>query len=68
MDTICHEHLNEINSLNQASIKCLTCHRKFPIGEQIFEANNTLRKLLDDKIFLSDEEKQLKRSLQSLLN
>jgi hypothetical protein len=68
MDTICHEHLNQINSLNQTSIKCLTCHRYFLIGEQIFEANNTLRKLLDDEVFLSDDEKQLKRSLQSLLN
>ena len=66
MDTICGEHLTEMKSLNQNSVKCFTCNQKFRLdANHHFETNNTLKKLLDDEVFLSDEEKSLRNTLQT---
>jgi hypothetical protein len=60
-ESICHAHLDELKA---ASIECSTCKRVFNLSEHEFKINKTLKSLLEKEIFLSDEEKNLKKSLK----
>ena len=63
-DTICKEHLNESNS---KSIQCLTCKEEFNLDNIEFKTNKIAKALLEKDAHLSNEEKILKKSLNSLL-
>jgi hypothetical protein len=67
MDTICGEHLTNVKD----TIKCSKCKQLFHLNTNYltkFETNNTLKKLLDDEVYLSDGEKTLKTSLFATFN
>jgi hypothetical protein len=60
-DNICAQHLNETN-LTQ--IKCSKCIQSFDVKSIKIQSNKCLKKLLDEKLYLSSEEKQLKRQIE----
>jgi len=67
MDTLCGEHLANAKD----TIKCSKCQQLFHLHTNDltkFETNNTLKKLLDDEVYLSDAEKALKATLCATFN
>jgi hypothetical protein len=66
-DIICEHHLKEASVLKAKSIKCSTCKVTFNLDTHTFVPNRQLNNLLVKKQFLSDEEKDLKKSLERSL-
>ena len=66
-DTICAEHLNDSNVLKEKCIKCNKCNQIFPLNECDFKSNEIVQNLLAKEIYLSDNEKKLKKSLETRL-
>ena len=64
-DNVCAQHLNETN-LTQ--IKCATCIKSFDVKSLKIQSNKCLKKLLDDQLYLSSEEKQLKRQIEESIH
>jgi hypothetical protein len=63
-DNICRQHLKEKDVVKQSKIKCVKCEENFPIKDHEFKSNKTLKQLLEDKSYLSDEESSLKQNLE----
>ena len=61
-DNICAEHLN----LTQ--IKCSKCIEVFDVKSLKIQSNKSLKKLLDDQLYLSSEEKKLKRQIKESIH
>jgi hypothetical protein len=58
---LCKEHLTE---KNENKIKCGECKQEFEVKDNEFKPNNLVKKLLDDHLYLSDEEFSLKKQIQ----
>jgi hypothetical protein len=63
-DNICRLHLKEKDSVKQNAIKCVKCKENFPIKGHDFKSNKTLKQLIEDKSYLSEEEMNLKKNLE----
>jgi hypothetical protein len=64
-DCICREHLTEQIAVQQNKIKCAKCQRVFEVkNANLFKSNKSLKKLVDDKSYLSEEETNLTRKLE----
>jgi len=60
---ICNGHVTEkLNSINE--IKCITCNKIHQIPLEGFIVNKMAKKLIEQEMFLSDDEKLLKKSIQ----
>ena len=66
-DMICENHLREANVLKKKCIECPTCKRTFNTDIHEFVPNKIVRNLLEKQIFLNEEEKSLKKSLEKSL-
>ena len=67
-DSICAEHLNESHILKQNQIKCSKCNQCFGVKDCIYLPNKLAIELIDEEMFLSDEEKSLKSQIELGLN
>ena len=63
-DIICRQHLKEKDVVKQNKIKCVKCKESFPIKGLEFKSNKTLKQLIEDKSYLSEEEINLKKNLE----
>jgi hypothetical protein len=63
-DNICRQHLKEKDSVKQNAIKCVKCKENFPIKGHEFKSIKTLKQLIEDKSYLSDEEINLKQNIE----
>ena len=64
-DTICHEHLNETL---ENKIKCVTCGEEFHVnGNEFIRPVKLLKSLIDKEMYLSENEKILKNSIETSL-
>ena len=63
-DNICRQHLKEKDVVKQNAIKCVKCAENFPIKGHEFKSNKTLKQLLEDNSYLSEEEINLKQNLE----
>jgi hypothetical protein len=66
-DIICEHHLKEASVLHDKSIQCATCKVTFNVDTHTFVPNRLLKNLLEKQFYLSDEEKDLKKSLENSL-
>jgi hypothetical protein len=63
-DNICREHLSQKDVVKQNTIKCVNCEENFPIKGHEFKSIKTLKQLIEDKSYLSEEEMNLKQNLE----
>jgi hypothetical protein len=63
-DNICRQHLKEKDVVKQNTIKCVNCKENFPIKGHEFKSIKTLKQLIEDKSYLSEEEINLKTNLE----
>jgi hypothetical protein len=61
---LCIEHLTEKDVVKQNRIKCAECKQDFRVKDNEFKEIKKLKKQLDDLLFLSDEEIDLKKQIQ----
>ena len=54
--TICHEHLIEKNAFKLNKVKCTKCKQEFEVNGKQYEQNKLLKPLLDDQLYLTNEE------------
>ena len=64
LHTICSEHLAEKSVLKQNRIRCAKCKLDSPVKDNYFRPNRFLKRLLDDQVHLSSEEKLLKQNIE----
>ena len=62
---LCNEHLTEKDIVKQNRIKCAECQQDFQLKDNQFKSNEIIKKQLDDLLFLSDEEIDLKKQVLS---
>jgi hypothetical protein len=62
-DLICKEHLTAIDVQKQNKIKCIECKKEFPVKNEEFKSVKLIQKMLDSKLYLSDNEKCLKQQI-----
>jgi uncharacterized coiled-coil protein SlyX len=62
--SICREHLIEDSVRKQDKIKCVECNEEFRVKETVFQSCHLLKQLLDNKCYLNEEEKSLKRKME----
>ena len=63
-DLICKEHLNEKEVLKQNKIKCIECKLEFEVKNKDFKSVKAYNKLLNDQVYLSQEEINLKLKIE----
>jgi hypothetical protein len=63
-DNICREHLADKTVVKRNTIKCIKCKENFPIKGHEFKSIKTLKQLIEDKSYLSEEEINLKKNLE----
>jgi hypothetical protein len=63
-DNICREHLSQKDVVKQNTIKCVKCQENFPIKGHEFKSIKTLKQLIEDKSYLSEEEINLMKNLE----
>ena len=62
--TICNEHLRE----HENTIRCVSCSKEFDVTSNTFPPSHVVIKLIDDNLFLSEDERDLKAELlQSII-
>jgi hypothetical protein len=66
-DVICREHLSEREVVKPNKIKCKKCSVEFQLNGHEFKSNNELKKLIESRSYLSDEELSLKKELEVLI-
>jgi hypothetical protein len=67
-DTLCEEHLKEVNVRKNNSITCKTCQKEFDVKDnQMIRPIKPMQKLIENERYLSDEEKSLKKQLEDSL-
>ena len=67
-DTLCEQHLKEENACKTNSIKCQTCQKIFEINDnEMIRSNTAVKKLVDYELYLSDDEKSMKKCLEASL-
>ena len=67
-DCICEHHLKEENTLKPNQIKCSKCNKTFDLEDNTFKQINLLKEMLDNELYLTDEEKCLKHQIEFSLN
>jgi hypothetical protein len=67
-DYVCEEHLTETNVVKQNKIECATCKKSFEINGETFKSVKPFKRLLDDQVYLSDEEINLKLKIKESLD
>ncbi len=63
-DNVCKEHLTEKDIVKQNKIKCVECKKDFQIKDNDFRSTTLVNKLLDEHVYLSDEELSLKKQIE----
>jgi hypothetical protein len=63
-DSICRQHLKEREIVKANRIKCKKCNGEFQIKDKQFESNEDLKKLVESRCYLSEEELSLKKVLE----
>jgi hypothetical protein len=63
-DFICREHLFAKDVQKQNKIKCVECKKEFPVKNEEFKSVKLIQKMLDNKLYLSDNEKYLKQQIE----
>jgi hypothetical protein len=63
-DSICRDHLSERGVVEHNKVKCNDCQQEFEVNVNEFRSNKTLRKLIESKSYLSEEEKSLKLKVE----
>ena len=63
-DLICQDHLSERSLVKQNKIQCLKCKQEFEIKGGEFASIDFVQKLLDNQVYLSDEEVSLKKKIE----
>ena len=58
---LCKEHLVE---KGENKIKCIECKSEFKVRDNDFRLNNSVKKQLDDHVYLSDEEFSIKKQIE----
>jgi hypothetical protein len=61
---LCDEHLFEKNVIKENRIKCIECKQDFEVKGNDFKTVDLVKKLLDELVYLSDEEFSLKKLLE----
>jgi hypothetical protein len=61
---VCKEHLIEKNVQKQNKIKCVECKQEYQVKDNEFKSVELFKKLLDDQLYLSDEEISLKQKIE----
>ena len=64
----CKEHLRDGKYAKDNKIKCPTCNKEFQTKSENFRPSRFVKNLLNNQTFLSEEEKQLKSEIQSLID
>jgi hypothetical protein len=62
-DFVCKEHLTAIDVQKQNQIKCVECKQEFPVKNEEFKSVKLIQKQIDNKLYLSDNEKCLKKQI-----
>jgi hypothetical protein len=62
-DLICKENLSAKDVQKQNKIKCLECKKEFPVKNEEFKSVKLIQKQIDNKLYLSDDEKCLKQQI-----
>ena len=63
-DLICQTHLKEKEVVQKNKIKCSICSQEFQVKDNELKSNKSIQKLIDDRIFLNDEEIDLKQKIE----
>jgi hypothetical protein len=63
-DTICQEHLQEKKCLKDNLITCKICKQEFHVKNDDFKSNNLVAKQIEDEIYLTENEKNLKHQIE----
>jgi hypothetical protein len=63
-DSICRGHLSERDVCKANKIKCKACNGEFQFNDDAFRSNKTLRNLIENQSYLSDEESSLKHEIE----
>jgi hypothetical protein len=61
---LCKRHLIEKSVIKQNRIKCVKCKQNFKVRDNDFKLNSLVKTLLDDHVYLSDEEFALKKKIE----
>jgi hypothetical protein len=62
--SVCKEHLIEKDVQKLNKIKCVECNQEFQVKDNEFKSVEVFKKLLDDQLYLSDEEVSLKLKIE----
>ncbi len=60
-DSICLEHLSDKDVVKQNKIKCKECNEEYGVQNNEFKSNEDLKKLIESKFYLSEDEIRLKQ-------
>jgi hypothetical protein len=63
-DSICRQHLKEIDVIEHNQIKCKNCNEEFRVRDNQFKFDEALTQLIENQSHLSDEELSLKQDLE----
>ena len=61
---ICREHLLERDVVKMNKIPCVDCKKEFEVKNREFRLNKPLNKLLENQVYLNDEEMYLKQKIE----
>jgi hypothetical protein len=61
---LCKRHLTEKSTAKSKKMKCGDCKQDFDIKDNDFKTINLVKKLLDELVYLSDEEISLKKQIE----
>jgi hypothetical protein len=62
--SVCKEHLIDKDVQKQNKIKCVECKQEYQVKDNEFKSVEVLKKLLDEQLYLSEEEISLKRKIE----
>ena len=63
-DLICQEHLKVKEVVQRNKIKCSTCSQEFQVKGNDFKSIKSFQKLINDRVFLNEEEIDLKKKIE----
>ena len=62
--SICREHLIEDSVRKSNKIRCAECNEEYKVKDNEFKSSHLVKRLLDNKCYLSEEEKSLKQKIE----
>jgi hypothetical protein len=66
--SVCKEHLAEKDVQKQNIIKCAECKQEYQVKDNEFKSVEFLKKLLDDQLYLNDDEISLKQKIEDFFH